>query len=90
MAMKLLTLLLSFFFSLTSFSQTNDQTQRECRISTGFGFASATQNTKSIGSDVWVQLDYRLLKNISIATKWTGKPREEGEWWKLKKKAYSK
>jgi hypothetical protein len=68
MKLSLLTLFLSSFLSLTIFSQTNVPIQKDCRISAGFGFAGATQNTKSIGSDIWVQLNYTLLKNISIAT----------------------
>lgn len=64
-------LLLFFLFilsALVSFSQTNSQIQKECRISGGFGFAGATKNTTSVGQDVWLQLDYKLSENISIAT----------------------
>jgi len=62
---------LSFLFSLLSFaalSQTNIDAQRECRITGGIGFAGATKNTKSVGQDVWLQLDYKLSQTISIAT----------------------
>lgn len=64
------TLLLFLFVlaSLVSLSQANSQTQKECRIKSGFGFSGATKNTKSIGPDVWLQLDYHLSTNISIAT----------------------
>ncbi|MEO8852306.1 MAG: outer membrane beta-barrel protein [Ginsengibacter sp.] len=54
--------------ALVSFSQENSQTQKECRITGGVGFAGATKNTKSVGQDVWFQLDYKLSENISIAT----------------------
>ena len=64
---------LPFFFlfilsTLVSFSQTNSQIQNECRITGGLGFAGATKNTKSLGQDVWLQLDYKLSENISVAT----------------------
>ena len=66
---KSVSLLLQFvFFSLVSLSQTNTQTQKECRITSGIGFAGATKNTKTIGEDVWLQLDYKLSENSSIAT----------------------
>ena len=68
MTRPLLFLFLFALLSLVSLSQTNTQKQRECRIASGFGFASATQNVKSAGTDIWIQLDYRLLENISIAT----------------------
>jgi hypothetical protein len=61
-------LILFSFFSLATFSQTNTEAQRECRITGGIGFAGATKNTKSLGQDVWLQLDYKLSQNISIAT----------------------
>ena len=61
-------LFLFAFVSLASLSQTNSQTQKECRITSGIGFAGATSNTKSVGQDVWLQLDYKLSENISIAT----------------------
>jgi hypothetical protein len=64
-------LLLFFLFilsALVSFSQTNSQIQKECRITGGLGFAGATKNTKSVGQDVWLQLDYKLSDNISVAT----------------------
>jgi hypothetical protein len=63
--------LLFFLFilsDLVSFSQTNSQIQKECRITGGLGFAGATKNTKSVGQDVWLQLDYKLSESISIAT----------------------
>lgn len=61
-------LLLSIFFSPVSKSQTNSQAEKECRITSGIGFAGATKSTKSIGKYVWLQLDYKFYKNISIAT----------------------
>lgn len=63
--------LLLFLFaciSLTASSQSDNGVQKECRIKSGIGFAGATQNTKTPGKDFWLQLDYKLLKNISIAT----------------------
>jgi hypothetical protein len=68
MTKSLLLVLLLAPSALVSFSQTNSQTQNECRITGGFGFAGATKNTKSVGQDVWVQLDYKLSETISIAT----------------------
>jgi|ERR1035437_960874 hypothetical protein len=66
---KFFSLLFLFAFSsLVSLSQTNTQTQKECRITSGIGFAGATKNTKSVGQDVWLQLAYKLFENISIAT----------------------
>ncbi len=44
------------------------ETQKECRITGGLGFAGATKNTKSVGQDVWLQLDYKLSEKISVAT----------------------
>ena len=61
-------LFLFAFFSLVALSQTNSQTQKECRIIGGIGFGSATKDTKKVGRDVWLQLDYKLSENISIAT----------------------
>lgn len=66
---KSISLLFIFFFaSIASFSQTNSQTQKECRITSGIGFAGATKNTKSVGQDFWLQLDYRVSENVSVAT----------------------
>ncbi len=65
---KIVSLLFVFvFLSLVSLSQTNTQTQKECRISTGIGFAGTTKNIKSIGPALWVQLDYKVLEDFSIA-----------------------
>jgi hypothetical protein len=61
-------LFLSLFFSLASKSQTNSEAEKECRITTGIGFAAATKSTQSVGKYVWLQLDYKFYKNISIAT----------------------
>jgi hypothetical protein len=63
-----LLLLLSAFVSIPSKSQTNSHAEKECRITSGIGFAGATKNFKSVGAYVWLQLDYKLSENISIAT----------------------
>src|SRR5688572_1967804 len=55
------------FFSLMTWSQTTSPTAKECRISTGIGFASATKNMKKAGPYSWLQLDYTLKEEISIA-----------------------
>lgn len=68
MAKSILLLFLFAFVSLASWSQENSQTQKECRIASGTGFAGATKNTKSVGRDFWLQLDYKLSENISVAT----------------------
>jgi hypothetical protein len=66
---KSLSLLFLFaFLSLASISQTNIETEKECRIISGIGFAGATKNTKSIGQYLWFQFGYKLSKNISFAT----------------------
>ena len=54
-------------FSQTTFAQVNNSTSKECRISTGIGFANATKNAKSPGKAVWVQLDYKLSAHFSVA-----------------------
>lgn len=61
-------LFLFAFLSLASISQTNSQTEKECRITSGIGLAGATKNTKSVGQYIWFQLGYKLSKNISFAT----------------------
>lgn len=61
-------LFLSGFFSLASKSQTYPQAEKECRITSGIGFAGATKNTQLVGQYVWLQLDYKVSKNISVAT----------------------
>ena len=68
MTKSIILLFLFAFVSIASFSQTNSQTQKECRITSGIGFSGATKNTKSVGLDFWLQLDYKLSENISIAT----------------------
>jgi hypothetical protein len=65
---KFTLLFLSIFFSLASKSQTNSQAEKECRITSGIGFAGATKSSKSVGKYVWLQLDYKFYKNISVAT----------------------
>lgn len=66
---KFLFLLFLFaFLSLPSKSQTNSETKKECRITSGIGFAGATKNTKSVGQYIWFQLGYKLSKDISFAT----------------------
>lgn len=68
MGRHLLMLTLFCFFSLISFSQENNQFEKECRISSGIGLAGITKNLKSLGMDVWVQLDYKVHRKFSIAT----------------------
>ncbi len=65
-SLPLLFLLVSL--SLASRSQTNNQAGKECRISAGVGFGGVTKNSSSVGKDIWLQLDYRLLPNVSVAT----------------------
>jgi hypothetical protein len=63
-------ILLLFLFSLlhlASFCQSQAGTDKEFRISSGFGIGSATTNVSSIGSNVWIQFDYELAKHFSIA-----------------------
>ena len=59
---------LTSFISLSSTSQTNPQAEKECRITSGIGFAGATKNSKSVGPAFWLQLGYKVSKNISLAT----------------------
>jgi hypothetical protein len=67
--LKSVTLLFIFaFLSLASISQINAQAEKECRVTSGLGFAGARKNTKSVGQYIWLQLDYKLSKNISFAT----------------------
>ena len=40
---------------------------KECRISVGTGIAGTTRNAAKTGQNVWLQLDYGLLNNISLA-----------------------
>lgn len=61
-------LFLSALSSTALISQTNSQLQKECRIAGGIGLAGATKNAQSTGKYVWLQLDYKFYKNISIAT----------------------
>jgi hypothetical protein len=67
---KSLLFLLFLISSCVSFSQANTKAEKECRIASGFVFASATQSVKSVGTDIWIQLDYRLIENVSIATEY--------------------
>jgi hypothetical protein len=68
MVKYLLMLTLFCFLSFISLSQTNNLFQKECRISTGIGFGNVTQNEKSAGKYIWVQLNYILSEKFSIAT----------------------
>jgi hypothetical protein len=68
MTKNIFLLIATTFFFLSSSAQTTEQIEKECRISSGLGIAGATKNTKSIGTDYWLQLDYKFLKNVSIAT----------------------
>jgi hypothetical protein len=58
----------ALLFSQLSLCQDNITNEKEGTISTGFGFANATKNTKSSGTDFWIQLDYKLAAKFSIAT----------------------
>ena len=42
--------------------------QKECRISSGYGFSNSVRNSKGIGSDFWLQLSYDVLDHFSLAT----------------------
>ena len=65
---KLISLsLLLACFSYLSYSQTYFAASKECRISTGIGFANATQNVKAVGKDFWLQLDYKAMEHFSVA-----------------------
>jgi hypothetical protein len=64
-SVSLLVLFSVCFLSVSS--QSTTQAAKECRISSGIGLGGATNNSKSVGKDVWLQLDYRLSKNTSIA-----------------------
>jgi hypothetical protein len=68
MKKSILFLFLFATMTLITFSQTSSLIQKECRISSGFGFAGTANNLKSLGTAVWIQLDYNLLQKISIAT----------------------
>lgn len=66
---KFISLLILFaFFSLAANSQANSHAEKTGSITSGIGFAGATKNTLSVGQYVWLQLDYKFSKNISIAT----------------------
>lgn len=56
------------FLSLASISQKMPGTEKECRITSGIGFAGATTNAVSVGGYIWLQLDYTFSKNVSIAS----------------------
>src|SRR2546423_4670330 len=56
------------FLTLISFSQSNSSISKECRISGGIGLSRATKNTIGLGADLWLQLDYKVQNNLSIAT----------------------
>jgi Outer membrane protein beta-barrel domain len=65
---RLFSLLFLFaFLPATSFSQANISADKEFRISTGLGFANATENIKSVGPDFWIQFEYKVSKPFSIA-----------------------
>lgn len=68
MMKNLFTLIILSFFCFATFAQKTNQSKKECRISSGLGFAGTTENMKSLGTDIWVQLDYMIFENISIAT----------------------
>jgi hypothetical protein len=53
--------------SLASFSQTSVTVEKEFRISGGLGASGELQNMKAAGPDFWIQFEYRMAKNFSIA-----------------------
>ncbi|MEO8416531.1 MAG: hypothetical protein ABI472_22900 [Ginsengibacter sp.] len=61
-------LITATFFLLSLSAQTTKQIEKECRISSGLDIAGSTKHTKSTGRDYWLQLDYKFLRNVSIAT----------------------
>ena len=66
-------LLVSFLMLyLAAFCQSATRDDKEFRISTGFGLGSATENVSSIGTDLWIQFDYKLAKHFSIAMDFDG------------------
>ena len=69
---KFLSLLFLLFASLQLWAQENSADSKEFKISTGIGLASATENIKSPGSDIWMEFDYKALKNFSIAMEFEG------------------
>jgi hypothetical protein len=52
---------------LVASAQSNAVVSKECRISTGMGVAGASKNFKKTGETFWLQLDYRLHENFSVA-----------------------
>lgn len=59
--------LLFVLYLFPAFSQSSLQFSKECRISSGIGFGGAVSDAKSPGRVVWLQLDYKFIKNVSIA-----------------------
>ena len=57
----------SIALSHFSFSQATDIFEKECRISAGGGISGTFHNFRAPGLDTWYQLDYRFLRNISVA-----------------------
>jgi hypothetical protein len=65
---KNISFLLLFIFSfLAAFSQSNTDSAKECRFTSGIGFGGATNHSKSPGREAWLQLDYKMNSNISVA-----------------------
>ncbi|MDQ6814457.1 MAG: porin family protein [Bacteroidota bacterium] len=56
------------FQALFSFSQTNAPFVKEGRISGGIGIANPDKNATSIGNSLWIQLSYKFIEKVSIAT----------------------
>ena len=69
--MKIIYLLLIFFsvslFPILAQETTKSLFKKECRITGGGGISSGFDGA-SVGGSFWVQMDYRLSKNFSIAT----------------------
>jgi hypothetical protein len=51
-----------------SFSQTPTPFVKEGRISGGVGIANPEKDAISIGNSLWIQLSYKLIEKVSIAT----------------------
>ena len=49
------------------FAQSTIQTAKECRIAGGIGFGGALSNGQAAGRELWLQLDYKLNQQFSVA-----------------------
>jgi hypothetical protein len=66
MRRNLYLLFVSAFFSVTAFSQADFE--KKAHLSAGIGFGSGTENIKKVGLTTWIQLNYQVSKNFSVAT----------------------